>query len=139
MAASRHSTSRTVLQWVADSTPVARLRQAGRPIRTEDFVEDGVYVIRADLPGVDPARDIDVSVRQGMIEIKAFRRDDLKRRQHQEIAYGLFRRVMPLPDEADDRTLTTRYTNGVLEVAIDLPGARRSATATPLKREGLRR
>lgn len=139
MAATRQSTSRSVLQWVAGSAPVARLRQAGRPIRAEDFVENGVYVIRADLPGVDPARDIDVSVHRGMIEIKAFRRDDLKRRQRTEISYGLFRKVMPLPDEADGRTLTTRYTNGVLEVAIDLPGARRTVPPTPFKREGLPR
>lgn len=134
MAATRQSASRSVLRWVAGSSPVARLLQAGRPIRTEDFVEDGRYVIRADLPGVDPARDIDVSVHQGMIEIKAFRRDDLKRRQRAEIPYGLFRRLMPLPDHADGGTLTTRYTNGVLEVAVDLPGALSPIRPMPLKR-----
>jgi HSP20 family protein len=69
----------------ARSAPVARLRQAGRPIRAEDYVENGVYVIRADLPGVDPARDIDVSVREGTVKIKAVRRDDLKPRHHTEI------------------------------------------------------
>jgi HSP20 family protein len=126
--------SQSMLKWVAGSTPVAMLRQAGRPIRAEDYVENGVYVIRADLPGVDPARDIDVTVRRGAIEIKAIRRDDLKRRQHHEISYGLFRRVLPLPDDADGSTLTTRYSNGVLEVAVDLPGARRAAGATPVRR-----
>ncbi len=40
------------------------------------------------------------------------------------------RRVMTLPDEAD--RLTTRYDNGVLEVAINLPGAGRGPT--PLHR-----
>jgi HSP20 family protein len=116
------------LRWLARSEPVARLRQAGRPIRAEDFVENGVYVIRADLPGVDPARDIDVRVREGTLEIKAIRRDDLKIRHCAEISYGLFRRVMTLPDDADGETLTTRYRNGVLEVAIDLPGAGRDPT-----------
>jgi HSP20 family protein len=120
------------LRWLARSAPVARLRQAGRPIRAEDYVENGVYVIRADLPGVDPARDIDVSVREGTVEIKAIRRDDLKPRYRTEIPYGLFRRVLTLPDEADGDTLTTRYSNGVLEVAVDLPGAGRDPT--PLRR-----
>lgn len=133
MPPARETASRSMLRRVADSAPLARLRQAGRPIRTEDYVEDGVYVIRADLPGIDPARDIDVSVRQGAIEIKAFRRDDLKRRQHAEIPYGLFRRVLPLPDDADRDTLTTRYTNGVLEVAIDLSGANHAVRPTPLR------
>ncbi|XVQ14431.1 Hsp20/alpha crystallin family protein [Spirillospora sp. CA-255316] len=120
------------LRRVARSAPVARLRQAGRPIRAEDYVEDGVYVIRADLPGVDPARDIDVSVRGDTVEIKAIRRDDHKARHRAEIPYGLFRRVMTLPDEADGDTLTTRYRNGVLEVAIALPGAGRDPA--PLRR-----
>jgi HSP20 family molecular chaperone IbpA len=120
------------MRWVARSAPVARLRQAGRPIRAEDYVENGVYVIRADLPGLDPDRDIDVSVHEDTLEIKAIRRDDLKARHHTEIAYGLYRRVMTLPDEADGGTLKTRYRNGVLEVAIDLPGAGRDPT--PLRR-----
>ncbi|GAA2413125.1 hypothetical protein GCM10010191_23600 [Actinomadura vinacea] len=115
------------LRWVVRSAPVARLRQAGRPIRTEDYVENGVYVIRADLPGVDPARDIDVSVHGDTVEIKAIRRDNLKARgagrgHHAEIPYGLYRRVMTLPGEADGDTLTTRYRNGVLEVALPLRG-----------------
>jgi HSP20 family protein len=135
MAASRVTPPRSMFRRVADSTPVARLRQAGRPIRAEDYVEDGVYVIRADLPGIDPARDIDVSVRRGAIEIKAIRRDDLKRRQHAEISYGLFRRVMPLPHDADRESLTTSYNNGVLEVAIDLSGANHAVEPTPLRRK----
>jgi HSP20 family molecular chaperone IbpA len=109
------------LDWVARSAPVARLRQAGRPIRAEKYVEDGVYIIRADLPGVDPARDIDVSVHDGTVEIKAIRRNDQKASHHTEIPYGLYRRVLTLPDDADGDTLTTRYRNGVLEVAIALP------------------
>lgn len=127
MPAAQVPPPRSVLNRIAEVAPFARLRQAGRPIRAEDFVEDGVYVIRADLPGVDPARDIDVSFRKGAVEIKAVRRDDLKSRRHTEIPYGLFRRVIRLPDDADGDSLTTRYTNGVLEVAIDLPGARRPA------------
>jgi HSP20 family molecular chaperone IbpA len=107
---------------------------AGRPIRAEEYVEDGIYVIRADLPGVDPARDIEVSISADAVEIKAIRRDDLKGRRHGEIAYGLFRRVLTLPDRADRDTLTTRYSNGVLEVAIDLPGARHRVPATPIHR-----
>jgi HSP20 family molecular chaperone IbpA len=137
MAVSRQNPSHSILTWVAESPPIARLRQAGRPIPAEDFVEEGVYVVRADIPGVDPSRDIEVSVHRGLLEIKAYRRDDLKRRQHREISYGLFRRVMRLPEDADDQTLSTRYTNGVLEVAIDLPGAHREVRPTPFRERHL--
>ncbi|MBO2455069.1 Hsp20/alpha crystallin family protein [Actinomadura barringtoniae] len=128
--------SRWLLRRMARSAPVSRLRMAGRPIRAEEYVEDGVYVVRADLPGVDPARDIEVSILPDpdSVEIKAIRRDDLKAHRHGEISYGLFRRVLTLPDRADRATLTTSYSNGVLEVAVDLPGARQKATATPIRR-----
>lgn len=122
---------RSVLRTLVRSAPVARLRQAGGPIRAEEYVEDGVYVIRADLPGVDPLRDIDVTVHKGILEIKAIRRDLLKSRRRAEISYGLFRRVMTLPADADGGSLTTRYDSGVLEVAIALPGAR---PPTPIRR-----
>ncbi|MGK5556525.1 Hsp20/alpha crystallin family protein [Actinomadura kijaniata] len=113
---------RAVVRRIARSAPVALLRQAGRPIPTENYVQDGRYVIRADLPGVDPARDVDIAVHNGSIEIRAVRRDG--GHHPGDIHYGLFRRVLTLPRDADPGTLTTRYRDGVLEVALDLPGAR---------------
>ncbi|MFB4318917.1 Hsp20/alpha crystallin family protein [Actinomadura sp. 21ATH] len=120
------------LDRIARSAPLARLRQAGRPIRAEDYVENGVYVIRADLPGVDPDRDIDVSVHGGTVEIKAIRRDDFRARTRTEIPYGLYRKVITLPAGADAGTLTTHYRDGVLKVAIALPEAARPPA--PLRR-----
>lgn len=118
---------REAVRRIARSAPVALLRQSGRPIPAENYIEDGRYVIRADLPGVDPARDIDIAVHDDAIEIKAIRRDDHRGRRHPgDIPYGLFRRVMTLPRDADPRTLTTRYRDGVLEVALTLPGAPRA-------------
>jgi HSP20 family molecular chaperone IbpA len=37
----------------------------------EDGVKDGYYVLRAELPGVDPEKDIDVTVSGGVLTIKA--------------------------------------------------------------------
>lgn len=33
-------------------------------IRLEDEIEDGRYVLRAELPGIDPAKDVDITVRK---------------------------------------------------------------------------
>ncbi|WP_067492032.1 Hsp20/alpha crystallin family protein [Actinomadura hibisca] len=115
---------REVARRLVRSAPIARLRQAGGRIRAEDYVEDGRYVVRADLPGMDPDRDIAVSVRRDTIEIKAIRRDQHRGGHTGEISYGLFRRVVTLPRDADRDTLTTRYADGVLEVAVALSGAR---------------
>lgn len=34
-------------------------------------MEDGHYVVRAELPGIHPARDVDVTVRDGQLMSKA--------------------------------------------------------------------
>ncbi|MEO5873400.1 MAG: Hsp20/alpha crystallin family protein [Streptosporangiaceae bacterium] len=126
---------RRILRRFGDLPSVARLRQAGNPIRTENFVENGEYVVRADLPGIDPARDIDVSVDRGQLEIKAIRREDFRLRQERtDISYGLFRRVLRLPDDADSTSLSTRYENGVLRMSFHLPGG---GDPTPMHRRPL--
>jgi HSP20 family protein len=42
-------------------------------IRVEDEMSDGYYAVRAEIPGVDPAKDIDITVHDGMLTIKAVR------------------------------------------------------------------
>ena len=42
-------------------------------IRLEDEISDGYYEVRAEIPGVDPAKDIDITVHDGMLTIKAVR------------------------------------------------------------------
>ena len=56
-----------------------RLRPVRRPaavldnhlIRLEEETKDGRYEVRAELPGLDPANDIDTTVRDGQLTIKA--------------------------------------------------------------------
>jgi hypothetical protein len=43
----------------------------GQPIRLEDGINDGRYEIRAELPGVDPAKDVEVTTRDGVLTIRA--------------------------------------------------------------------
>ncbi len=42
-------------------------------IRVEDEMKDGNYEIRAEIPGVDPGKDVDITVRDGLLTIKAER------------------------------------------------------------------
>lgn len=35
------------------------------PIRLEEYVEDGCYVVRAELPVIDPAKHIELTVANG--------------------------------------------------------------------------
>lgn len=38
-------------------------------IRVEDATQDGRYEVRAEIPGVDPANDIDITVHDGILTV----------------------------------------------------------------------
>ena len=44
----------------------------------EDSVQDGNYVLRAELPGLDQEKDVEVSVEDRMLTIHAERHDEHK-------------------------------------------------------------
>lgn len=100
---------------------------AGYYPAVESFIQDDQLVIRADLPGLDPA-DVETSVRGNQLTIKAARRRnrDGKRRKahhlHREIAYGAFRRQLRLPEGVKEEGITATYTNGVLEITMPISG-----------------
>jgi HSP20 family molecular chaperone IbpA len=69
----------------------------GNLMRLEDEVKDGVYEIRAELPGVDPTYDIEVTVRDGQLTIKVERTQTSESNGHSEFTYGSFVRTVALP------------------------------------------
>lgn len=102
-------------------TPLTVLRPlASHPVRVEDYLKDGRYVLRAELPGVDPDKDIDVTVSDGVLTIRATRHDETKDKRHSEFRYGAFARTVALPPGADEEHVQAVYGNGVLEVSVSL-------------------
>jgi HSP20 family protein len=91
-----------------------------RLLRLEDEVKDGVYEVRAELPGVDPADDIEVSVRDGKLTIKAERTQTTESNGHSEFSYGSFIRTVPLPAGADEDDINATYDRGILTVSVPL-------------------
>ena len=67
-----------MVDWL--EAPWAVLRpMTGHLMRVEDFVQDGSYVVRAELPGIDPEKDVEVTVANGILTIKAERREEADR------------------------------------------------------------
>lgn len=89
-------------------------------LRVEDFVEDDTYVIRADVPGIDPDRDLDVHVEDGRLVVTGERREEHHEKNRSEVRYGSFARTLPLPAGVDADDVTATYVDGVLEVRLPL-------------------
>jgi HSP20 family protein len=99
---------------------------SGASIRVEEFVEGDDLVVSAELPGIDPRKDVDVSVAGGMLHIRAHREERTeeatKRGYRSEFRYGEFRRTLTLPAETTESDVTARYHDGVLEIRVPLGG-----------------
>jgi HSP20 family molecular chaperone IbpA len=92
----------------------------GNLLRLEDEMKDGRYEVRAELPGVDPTDDIEVTVRDGQLTIKAERTQTSESNGHSEFAYGSYVRTVPLPEGADEDDINATYDRGILTVSVPL-------------------
>jgi len=75
-----------------------------RVMRLEDEMKEGHYVVRAEMPGVDPSKDVDITVRDGQLTIKAERSEKKDFDGRSEFSYGSFVRTVSLPAGADEDT-----------------------------------
>ena len=95
----------------------------------ESFEKDGRYIVRADLPGVDP-KEVEVSVTDDSLTVKGERKKsgEVKEKDYyyRETSYGRFERRLVLPKGIDRNAITARFENGVLEISMPPP---ESATA----------
>lgn len=87
-------------------------------IRVEDEMNDGTYEVRAEIPGVDPAKDVDITVRDGLLTIKAERTEKKESEGRSEFSYGSFTRSVTLPRGADEDAITASYDKGILTVSV---------------------
>lgn len=88
------------------------------PVRIEEYVEDGTYVLRAELPGFDPDKDVTISVAGDQLSITAERTVDKHDKTHSEFFYGSFARTVRLPAGADVNAVEARYDAGILKVTV---------------------
>lgn len=121
-----------VFHWLRPELPFGDRRR----LRVEDFIIDGRYVVRAELPGVDPDSDVTVSVTGGNLNIDAIRAkedEDRKGEARSEFRYGTYSRSIQLPPHADIAHIEAHYHAGILEVTIpvaDVPVVARDIPIT---------
>lgn len=105
--------------------PFGALGWPFRDIKVEEFIDGDRLVIRAELPGVDPDRDIEVSVDNGVLTIAAERqesnREKLEKGYRSEFRYGSFVRQVRLPAGTSAEVVSAAYEDGVLKIRMPKP------------------
>lgn len=91
------------------------------------YRDNGNLEIRAEVPGIDISKDVEVEIERGVLVIrgekrtaKAIEEDD---RFVRESRYGSFERSVMLPPGVDPTLVTAHADKGVLIVTVPLPRA----------------
>ena len=108
-------------------------------MRVEEFSEDHEMVIRAELPGIDPDRDVEVTTSGGFVKIHAHREEKSEHTEksgyRSEFRYGEFEREVALPDGVESKDVKATYKDGILEVRIPRPaGSSQTKRTIPVTR-----
>ncbi|GAA4880539.1 Hsp20/alpha crystallin family protein [Actinomycetospora straminea] len=105
-------------------------------IKVDEYREDGDLVIKAEIPGIDPEKDLRLTIDNGILDLRAERRitedtEDKGYHRH-ELRYGTFARRLPLPEGVDPAGVTASYTDGMLSVRIPMPALEKGPEPTTI-------
>jgi len=91
-------------------------------IRIEEYQADDKFYVRAELPGVDPAKDVEVTAEEGYLRLAVVRMEQSEEALggRSEFRYGTFHRTIALPPGTKEDTISAKYTNGILEITTTI-------------------
>lgn len=91
-------------------------------IRVDQYRDGNTEVIRAELAGIDPDKDLQITVTDGMLRIDAERRSEKKTEDkgyvRHELHYGSLTRTLSLPEGTTESDITATYKDGILEIRV---------------------
>ena len=109
----------------------------GGLIRVDELHRNGDLVIRAEMPGLDPEKDVEVTVDNGMLRISAEHREEERSEAEgyvrRELRRGSFSRTLPLPDGVAEDDIVADYKDGILEITVP------TGEAAPVKKVSVTR
>ena len=95
-------------------------------------------VVRAEMPGLDPEKDVEITVADGRLHVQAERRSetttDDKKGYRSEFRYGMFERTLRLPPGATEKDIKATYNDGILEVSIPIDTTELEAKRIPISK-----
>lgn len=104
------------------------------PLRMEEIRQDGQLILRVEVPGVDPDKDIDVAIDRGTLTVSGRRVESDQTADRSEFSYGEFMRVITLPRGVDEESVTASYRGGILDIRMDMDVAKADPRHVPIER-----
>ncbi|GIH07877.1 hypothetical protein Rhe02_59440 [Rhizocola hellebori] len=92
---------------------------AGPAIRTEEQRDGDRFLVRAELPGIDPGKDIAITITDDNLRLVVVRLPDVVRGARTQFRYGTFQRLLKLPPGTQHK-YTLGYHEGILEIAMNV-------------------
>jgi HSP20 family protein len=134
-----------LMRWAgADITePFRRFLEGdtGSWLRVEEYRDSGSLVVKAEVPGIDPDKDVDITLAGGELHIdvrheeKSEHKD--KRGYRSEFRYGTFSRTVSVPAAVNEGDIRASYKDGILEVRIPVPDeSEAKSRKIPINRDG---
>ena len=107
-------------------------------LRVEEYKDGSTLVVKAEVPGINPDTDVDISVANGVLHIQAERQETTEHKDkngyRSEFRYGSFARDIPLPSGSSDADVTAIYRDGVLEVRVPIDEKHETRSKIPISR-----
>jgi HSP20 family protein len=107
-------------------------------MKVEEFRDGDTLVVRAEMPGIDPDKDVEITVADRMLHLRAERRSETKTEDKKgyrsEFRYGSFSRAVRLPAGAGEDDVKASYNDGILEVRIPVDDNANGAKKIPITR-----
>ena len=89
---------------------------------TDVFAHEGDLMLRMEIPGMDPTKDVTVEIDDGELLVRGKREDTKEIKQEdyyrKESWYGSFERRFPLPEGTREEDIQATSEKGVLELTI---------------------
>jgi HSP20 family protein len=99
--------------------------ESGSWLRVEEYRDGDSMVVKAEVPGIDPEKDVDITLIGDELRIDVRHEETSehkdKRGYRTEFRYGTFSRAVRLPGPVNETDVRASYTDGVLEVRIPAP------------------
>ncbi|HUC23589.1 MAG TPA: Hsp20/alpha crystallin family protein [Streptosporangiaceae bacterium] len=112
------------------------LAHQSRSLPVEQYSDEAGYVIRLEVPGIDPAQDLTVSVETGSLTVRCERRPAGAEDGQSEFRYGSFAQTIALPLGANIHDVSASCRDGILTVRVGMhPEYQRGTRRIPVQVE----